>query len=406
MINVIGLGYIGLPTALSLSANGFEVVGTDCNETLIASLKDSKVTFKENGLEDLFNKAVQKGIIFSKDYISTNMYIVAVATPYKKVNKKIDTSYLVSAIDNILLVCKRNSIIIIESTIPPNTIDKFIRPLIEKRGYVIGEDIHIAHAPERIIPGNMLYELQNNPRVIGVDSEKVGIKVKEIYSSFCKARIIITDIKTAEMIKVVENTYRDINIAFANELAKICSSDNMNVYEVIQIANMHPRVNILQPGPGVGGHCISVDPWFLVGEYPELCNIILTARKVNDSMPEFVLKRIYEIMLENNIKDTSKIGFYGVTYKENVDDIRESPTFQILKSIKYHLGESIKIYDPFIKDDLLENQYCDFETFLNSIDMIVILVSHKHIINNLYKLEKKIIFDTKNICHFKGVYKL
>lgn len=226
---------------------------------------------------------------------------------------------------NVLDICEKGSILIIESTVSPGTVDKYVRPEIEK-SYVLGQDVHIAHATERIIPGNMIYELEYNPRTIGVDEPAIGSKIKELYSKFCKGEILIIDIKTAEMPKVVENTYRDINIAYANELAKICRKDNMDVYEIIKIANKHPRVNILQPGPGVGGHWISVDPWFLVGDYPDLTDLILTARKINDSMPTHVLLRISEIMKEHNIRNISKIGLYGLTYKENVDDTRESPT--------------------------------------------------------------------------------
>ena len=210
--------------------------------------------------------------------------------------------------------------------------------------------------PERIIPGNMVYELKHNSRTIGADSREIGEKVKALYSSFCEGEIVVTDIRTAEMTKVVENTFRDINIAFANELAKICRSDNMDVYEIIRIANKHPRVNILTPGPGVGGHCISVDPWFLVGDYPGLSNIILAARKINDSMPDFVLERIHNIMKENGLTDVGRVGLYGLTYKENVDDTRESPTLQMLESMERHLcGGQIKVYDPYVTRDIVPN---------------------------------------------------
>lgn len=247
MINVIGLGYIGLPTALMLAAHGMEVTGTDYNEELVHTLKAGRTTFKEEGLEELFHKAVESGIQFSNQYQRTDMYIVSVPTPYDKKSKKVDARYVISAIRSILEVCLQESIIVIESTVSPGTIDRYVRPLFKERNLVIGKDIHIVHAPERIIPGNMVYELLNNNRTIGADSFEVGEKVKTIYSSFCKGEIIVTDIRTAEMTKVVENTFRDINIAYANELAKICRSDNLDVYEIIRIANKHPRVNILSP---------------------------------------------------------------------------------------------------------------------------------------------------------------
>lgn len=407
MVNVIGLGYIGLPTALMLASHGVEVVGTDYNKELVDTLNRGKVTFEEDGLEQLFSKAVDAGIKFSDEYISTDTYIIAVPTPYDKDTKKIDACYVIAAVKNVIDVCNKGAVIIIESTVSPSTIDKFVRPIIAEKGYIIGVDINLAHAPERIIPGNMVYELEHNSRTIGVDDKIIGEKVKKLYASFCQGEIVITDIRTAEMTKVVENTFRDINIAYANELAKICRSDNMDVYEIIRIANMHPRVNILSPGPGVGGHCISVDPWFLVGDYPGLANIILAARKINDGMPEFVLERINNIMKENHISDVSRVGLYGLTYKENVDDMRESPTLQMLESMEKHLSSGvIKIYDPYIKTDVVKNQYHDFNQFISDIDMIVIMVAHDELKENMSKIENKIILDTRNICHVKGVYRL
>ena len=314
-INVIGMGYIGLPTALMFAKSGISVVGTDYNKDLVNSLNNGKLTFEEKGLEELFQNASLNGIEFTTEYQKTNIYILAVPTPYIKESKKLDPWYVISAVNSVLEVCEKGAMLIIESTISPGTIEKYIRPEIAKRGYVVGEDVHLLHAPERIIPGNMIYELEYNSRTIGADDLEIGNKVKELYAKFCKAEIVVTDIRSAEMSKVVENTYRDINIAFANELAKICREDNMDVYEIIRIANKHPRVNILQPGPGVGGHCISVDPWFLVGDYPDLTNLILTARKINDSMPKHVLRRIRDIMREHNIKDISKVGLYGLAYK-------------------------------------------------------------------------------------------
>ena len=407
MVNVIGLGYIGLPTALMMASHGVKVVGTDYNEELVATLNSGKTTFKEDRLDELFEKAVQSGITFSTEYQVTDTYIVSVPTPYDVESKKIDAKYIESAVCSILKICPKGAIIVIESTVSPGTLDKYVRPLIEENGFVIGEDIHLVHAPERIIPGNMVYELLNNNRTIGADDKEIGEKIKNLYSSFCKGDIVLTDIRTAEMTKVVENTFRDINIAYANELAKICRADNMDVYEIIRIANKHPRVNILQPGPGVGGHCISVDPWFLVGDYPGLANIILAARKINDSMPEFVLERIHDIMNENGMTDISRVGFYGLTYKEDVDDMRESPTLQMLESMKKHLcGNLVKIYDPFISKDVVPNQMHDLDEFLKAVDLVVLLVGHSEIRNNMDKLKGKIILDTRNICNIEGVYKL
>jgi UDP-N-acetyl-D-mannosaminuronic acid dehydrogenase len=406
MINIIGLGYIGLPTALMFAKNGIKVVGTDYNANLVNSLTEGILTFEEEGLEGLFKEALYSGIEFSTEYQKTHTYILAVPTPYIKESKKLDPKYVISAVNGVLDVCEKGAVVIIESTISPGSIDKYIRPEIEKRGYVIGDDIHLLHAPERIIPGNMIYELEHNSRTIGADNPEIGEKIKGLYSSFCKEEIVVTDIRSAEMSKVVENTYRDINIAFANVLAKICRADNMDVYEIIRIANKHPRVDILQPGPGVGGHCISVDPWFLVGDYPDLTNLILTARKINDSMPTHVLSRIRNIMRKHNIKDVKKVGLYGLTYKENVDDTRESPTLQLLDSMDEHLAFGVKVFDPFVKEKIVEDQYMNFEDFINDIEILVIMVGHDHIKNNLNIIKDMLVLDTKNICAFEEWNKL
>lgn len=405
-VNVIGLGYIGLPTALMFATHGVEVIGTDYNKELVETLNNGRTTFEEKGLDQLFQTALKQGIKFTTNYMKEDVYIISVPTPYIKENKKIDPQYVISAIETVLDVCNKGAILIIESTISPGTIDKFIRPIIVKKGFKIGEDIHLVHAPERIIPGNMMYELEHNSRTIGADNKEIGEQVKELYSSFCQGEIVVTDIKTAEMTKVVENTFRDINIAFANELSRICRKDGMDVYEIIRIANKHPRVNILQPGPGVGGHCISVDPWFLVGDYPDIVNIIKAAREVNDGQPKFVLDRLKEIMRENNIKDFTEVGIYGLTYKDNVDDIRESPTLQMLEIMEKENAKQVKIFDPHVKRDIVENQYHDFNEFVKGIKIIVIMNAHTHLQENIDKIENKIIFDTKNVVDIKDVYKL
>lgn len=407
MVNVIGLGYIGLPTALMLAAHGVDVIGTDYNEELVTTLNQGKTTFKEKGLDRLFNTALQAGIKFTTKYQVTDTYIISVPTPYDKFSKKVDPCYVVSAVKSVMNVCPKGVTIVIESTVSPGTIDKFIRPVINENGFKVGQDINLVHAPERIIPGNMVYELLHNNRTIGADDKKVGEKIKKLYASFCQGEIVVTDIRTAEMTKVVENTFRAVNIAFANELAKICRHDNMDVYEIIKICNMHPRVNILQPGPGVGGHCISVDPWFLVGDYPSLAKVIDESMKTNDGMPDFVLNRIYEIMKENDMKDISRVGLYGLTYKENVDDMRESPTLQMLESMERHLcGQMVKVYDPFITTNIVQNQLHDLDEFLESIDFVVLLVAHDEIIEHMDKLKGKVVLDTKHVCNLERVYRL
>ncbi len=404
MVNVIGLGYIGLPTALMMASHGVEVIGTDYNKELVDTLNAGKTTFKEDGLDDLFQDALEAGIKFTTDYQVTDTYIVSVPTPYDKFSKKVDACYVVAAVKEIMKVCPKGATVVVESTVSPGTIDKFVRPVIEENGFRIGEDINLVHAPERIIPGNMVYELLHNNRTVGADDESVGKRIKELYSSFCQGEIVVTSIRTAEMTKVVENTFRAVNIAFANELAKICRHDDMDVYEIIKICNMHPRVNILQPGPGVGGHCISVDPWFLVGDYPSLAKVIDESMRTNDGMPDFVLNRIYEIMKENGVTDIKRVGLYGLTYKEDVDDMRESPTLQLLESQERHLAQGLKVYDPFIVKDVVDNQYHDLDQFLEGIDLVVIMVKHTEIKENMNKLLGKIILDCHNIIDLPNVY--
>lgn len=406
-VNVIGLGYIGLPTALMLASHGIEVVGTDYNQDKVTELLAGKVTFKEQGLDELFSKALEGGIQFTTRYQNADTYIISVPTPYDKISKKIDVSYVVNAVSEVLNVCRNEAVIVIESTISPGTIDNTVRPLVNETKNTMGKQVHLVHAPERIIPGNMVYELVHNNRTIGADEPEIGEKIKQLYASFCLGNIVLTDIRTAEMTKVVENTFRAINIAFANELSRICRYDQMDVHEIIRICNMHPRVNIMNPGPGVGGHCISVDPWFLVGDYPQLANMIGASMKVNESQPDFVLNRISEIMKENHIKSSEKVGLYGITYKENVDDYRDSPTLQLLESQRRHLSAPLKCYDPFLEHcHVVESQMSDFSEFLESVDMVVIMVKHEHLQKQWDKLKGKVILDCHNICPLPNVYRL
>ena len=268
----------------------------------------------------------------------------------------------------------------------------------------MGSDIHLVHAPERIIPGNMLYELEHNNRTIGADEPEIGERIKKLYASFCRGEIVATDVKAAEMTKVVENTFRAVNIAFANELAKICRSDGMDVYDIIRICNMHPRVNILSPGPGVGGHCIPVDPWFLVGDYPELTRVIGEALRVNEEMPDYVFARAREIMAERGLTDLSRVGLYGLTYKENVDDYRESPALQLLERCPE--TRVMQTYDPFLRKDIAPNQHHDLNTFLDAVDFVIILTGHTEIRENADKLHGKLVLDTRRACGLPDAYLL
>ena len=405
MVNIIGLGYIGLPTALMMASHGVEVVGTDYNAELVATLNAGRTTFKEEGLDELFADAVAAGIRFTTEYQVCGTYIVSVPTPYDKVDKKIDPSYVVSACRTVLGVAPQGAVLVIESTVSPNTIDRFVRPLLTEAGR---QDVSLVHAPERIIPGNMVSELVHNNRTIGADDPEVGKRVADLYASFCRGEIAVTDIRTAEMTKVVENTFRAVNIAFANELAKVCRVGGMDVYEVIRIANKHPRVNILQPGPGVGGHCIPVDPWFLVGDYPETANFIRLALQTNFSMPEYVLRRAHEAMAERGVTDPSKVGVYGLAYKEDVDDVRESPTLQLLRAQAVHLcGAPMRVYDPWVEADVVPNQVHSMEEFLDGLEMVIVMVGHSEIKGRPELFGDRILIDPRNVMGGgANVYKL
>lgn len=397
---IVGLGYIGLPCALMMAAHGVDVTAVDSNAELVNKLRAGKVTFKEEGLPELFDEAVSNGVEFRTECIAADMYIVAVPTPYLSESKRVDAVYVAEAVGEVLDACEDDAIMVVESTVSPGTIDRVVRPLIKSSG----RRIRLAHAPERIIPGNMLKELRQNARTIGCDDSATGEQVRSVYATFCQGDIELTDIRTAEMSKVVENTFRDINIAFANELARICRAGDMDVYEIIRIANKHPRVNILQPGPGVGGHCISVDPWFLVGDYPEQARLIRQARIVNSDMPAFVLDRIRAVMADNGISEPSLVGLYGLTYKEDVDDIRESPTGQLLEFMRQQGFSGVKVYDPIVERDAVDGQYHDFEMFLRDVSMVVVLVAHSQLRRNPGALNGKVVLDTRHI--IPGAYGL
>lgn len=405
MVNVIGLGYIGLPTALMMASHGVKVTGTDFNADLIRTLNQGQTTFKEKGLDELFAEAIKAGIVFSTEYQACDTYIVSVPTPYDRLSKKIDASYVTAAVSSVLEIAPKKATIVIESTVSPGTVDRFVRPVLTRAGR---DDIALAHAPERIIPGNMIHELLHNNRTIGADDREVAERVAGLYASFCQGEIALTDIRTAEMTKVVENTFRAVNIAYANELVKICNIGGLDVEEVIRIANKHPRVNILYPGPGVGGHCIPVDPWFLVGDYPETANFIRMALQTNASMPEYVLSRARAIMRANKIDDPSKVGIYGLTYKENVDDTRESPTLQMIESMDNHLNSFVcKVYDPWIAEDIVPNQVHALDEFLAGLEMVIVMVGHSEIREHQDVFADKVIFDTRNVFEKReGVYRL
>lgn len=406
MVNVVGLGYMGLPTALMMATHGVEVVGTDCNNRLVETLQSGRATFQETGLDQLLNQAVKSGIAFTTSYPSSDVYIISVPTPFVEESRRVDPVYVLNAVRDVLQVCPEGATLVIESTIPPGTIDEHVRPIIQAAGWQLGTNLHLAHAPERIITGNMLPELENNARVIGADKPEIGEKIRALYATFCHGEIVVTDIRTAEMSKVVENTFRAVNIAFANELSLLSRKAGVDVHELIRICNMHPRVNILQPGPGVGGHCISVDPWFLVGDYPEETHLIRQAMLMNESMPEYVLERMIQMMKEHGIDDLNRVGLYGISFKENVDDYRDSPTLQLLERMHVHGMRGVRTYDPMIHTNVTDGQLQNFDEFLKDLSLLVVMVGHDHIRQNFDKLAGICVLDTRNVLPTESVEQL
>ena len=325
----IGLGYIGLPTALMLAANGVSVIGVDIKTDYIERLSRGELPINEPGLQVVFDKAIaDEKIRFQTTPPVADCFVIAVPTPFLSETKKPDLSYVFSAIDSIAPVLKSNSLIVIESTCPPGATTKALHHLREARPELkiadgTPDSVSLAYCPERVLPGNIINELKQNSRIIGGVTQKCSQLAVDLYSTFCEAKLITTSSSTAaEMIKLTENSFRDVNIAFANELSMVCDDLSLNVSEVISGANLHPRVNILTPGPGVGGHCIAVDPWFIVDASPKHSTLISTARQVNLKKMEYVISKVDKHLSHKNFDN---IIIYGLTYKPNVDDLRESP---------------------------------------------------------------------------------
>ncbi len=377
---VIGLGYIGLPTAAILAETGHSVFGFDIDKSIVELLNKGKIHIKEPSLEKLVEKVIANKLFMASTSPSeAEVYIIAVPTPFiKQKNNKIpkpNIKYVIDAIKSIIYLLKPNDLIIIESTCPVETTLEISKIISENINFDI-QEINIAYCPERVIPGNIIYELKNNDRVIGGINENAAIAAKDFYSTFCKGNIKLTNSVTAEMVKLTENAFRDVNIAFANELSIICDELKIKVNELIKLANYHPRVNILNPGCGVGGHCIAVDPWFIASKFPEQTDLIQTARNVNTYKINWVSNKILEYSLNQEIllKRKPIIGILGITYKPNVDDLRESPALRIVMNLLDNDQELI-ISDPYI------NYYEVFKIYsikelLNKVDFVVALVSH------------------------------
>ncbi len=389
---VIGLGYIGLPTACFLAKAGYKTIGFDVDKKKIDSLRKKKLPLKEPGMENLFQKAF-KNLSFSSQIEPADVFIVSVPTPLLG-KKNCDLSYIKKAIEDISKVLKDEDLVIIESTIPPGTTNKVVMPFLRKQHKKL--KIYLSHAPERAIPGKTLKEMIRNNRIIGGIDQKSTNLTKEIYKSFVKGKIYLTDSTTAEFVKLIENTFRDINIAFANELVGICDRYKISVWEAIDLANLHPRVFIHQPGPGVGGHCISTDPWFLIKKPEDNgTRFIKLARDINDFMPHQVVKNISQIL--KGIKNP-RITILGVAYKADVDDWRETPALNIIKLSK-NKGWQIKIHDPLVKDFPFRIEK-NFNKAVKDSDCLVLITDHSFYkeINpkNVKKMRVKKIFDTRN----------
>ena len=387
-ICVVGLGYVGLPLAVLFADNGYDVIGVDINQNVVNSVTEGNAPTHELGLEEKLKSAVNSGRLTAKiKPEKADVFILAVPTPITN-KKQADLTFVKKAAESILPFIEKGNIIILESTVPPGTTEEVIGNLLKEKGI---KDVFLAHCPERILPGNALKELVENSRIIGGTTAEASERVKDLYKSFVEGEIFVTDAKTAEFIKLMENTYRDVNIAFANELAVISKKIGVNIREAIEIANKHPRVNIHHPGPGVGGHCIAVDPWFIVEKAQDLAKIIALARETNDAMPSIVVDMI--TMLVKNIKNPT-VTILGVAYKADIDDARETPAKKIVGLLK-EKGYSIKVYDPHVKYfpyQLTEN----LEGALHDSDCIVLVTDHSAF-KNLNPDEVKNILRTKNI---------
>tara|TARA_B100001989_G_C24517423_1_gene453954 strand:- start:34 stop:1242 length:1209 start_codon:yes stop_codon:yes gene_type:complete len=390
---ILGLGYIGLPTAAIISNAGHYVVGVDVREDIISSLNAGNTHFHEDGLDELISKGLK-----NKKFLATNspkdsdVFIISVPTPSIEKNglPQPDLSFVFNAVNSICDVLKKDDILIIESTIPLGTTDK-IEAIIKTKTNLNRDLVHICYCPERVLPGNIIYELINNNRVIGGLTEKASNLAIKFYSTFCKGNLSKTNAITAEMVKLTENSFRDVNIAFANELSMICHNFEIDTERLIDLANLHPRVDILRPGCGVGGHCIAIDPWFIVSAAPKDSILIKTAREVNNKKPKWIIEKILEKTNELNksFRDEIKVGIFGITFKPNVEDTRESPALNIaLQIIKKKI--KVQIAEPNLKSHDGLKIY-DLNYVVENSNLLVFLVAHEEF--KSLDLKNKIFLD-------------
>lgn len=392
---IIGLGYIGLPTAAMFASTGATVVGVDLNEDIIEALKCGEILIEEEGLSDLVRKVVSMGTLRGSQIPEeADVFIIAVPTPIGQDNKS-DMTYVASATEQIVPFLRAGNTVILESTSPVGTVDELMSPILEGSGLIIGTELYLGHSPERVIPGRILTELVNNSRIAGGINPESAQRIAEIYKTFVKGDIFVTDSRTAELCKTAENTYRDVNIAFANELAMICENIGVNVWEAIELCNKHPRVNIHQPGPGVGGHCIAVDPWFIVEKQPNKSRLINLARNTNDYMPHHVTSEILRIL--DGINDPV-ITVLGYTYKPNVGDVRESPILKLINILKNRSIE-VRACDPHA--DGGTNLRMSLAKAAEGSDLLILGVHHDEFKDLPLKelanvMRNKNLYDTRN----------
>lgn len=403
-LTTIGLGYIGLPTSIMFAKHGVDVVGVDIKQEAVDKLNNGQIHIEEPGLQEALEEVLASGKFKASTLPEqADAYIIAVPTPNNNdEHKSCDISIVMSGVESIIPLLKRGDTVIVESTIAPRTMDDHVKPYLESKGFIIGEDIYLVHCPERVLPGQIMHELVYNNRIIGGITPACVEAGKRVYGTFVKGEMIETQAKTAEMSKLMENTYRDVNIALANELAKICNDLEINVNDVIEMANKHPRVNLHTPGPGVGGHCLAVDPYFIIAEAPEHALLIKLARDINVSMPEYVVHHTKDILSRIG---GNKVTVFGLTYKGDVDDIRESPAFDIYEMLTASQYEVVA-YDPHVKQEFVEE---DMGTAVKDSDLVLILSDHsefKQLTDGDFDgMRSRYILDTKNVVKTKDEFK-
>ena len=398
-ICVVGLGYIGLPTAVMFANHGHQVHGVDVNEKAVAMIQNKQLHIEENGLQERLDQAIDSGALtVSTTPIKADVFIIAVPSPIKP-DKTADLEYVRVATASTVPFLEEGNLVILESTVPPRTVEDVMMPELIKSNLEIGTELFVSHSPERVIPGRVFDELVTNDRIIGGINPESAKQTTELYQSFVKGSMHETDATTAELVKVMENTYRDVNIAFANELAKIAQNIGVNVWEAIRLANYHPRVNIHFPGPGVGGHCIAVDPWFLVELDPQQAKMIHLARQTNDGMPSYTAQLTADILNAKGVHDP-KIAVLGLAFKGNIDDMRESPSVEVVEQLRER-NLNLVAFDPHIKNNNLPEQTQNQEEALQNASAILILTDHQAFrdINPesiASHMKHRIIIDTKN----------